>query len=73
MARLHFRLKELMAKRERETKRPCTYEVIHEATGISPNSLSTLANNKVKMVGLNTIERLLEYFECEVGELIVYE
>lgn len=73
MARLQFRIKELMAKRERETGRPCTYDTINETTGISPNTLSTLANNKVKMVGIKTVERLLDYFGCTVGELIVYE
>lgn len=68
---LQFRLRELMAKRERETGQPCTYETIQEETGISPNTLSTMANNKIKMVGISVLFRLLGYFDCEPGDLIV--
>ena len=66
------RLKELMAERERQTGDRVTYAKIHEATGIWPRGLSTLATNQQKHVGLNTISRLCEYFDCQVGDLLVY-
>ena len=73
MAQLQFRIRELMAERERKTGENVTYATMKDATGISPNTLSTLAQGKVKMVGITTIERLLDYFGCEVGDLIVHE
>ena len=73
MAKLQFRLRELMAEKERKTGKNVTYAIMQEATGISPNTLSMIAKGKAKMVGISTIERLLDYFDCEVGELMVYE
>ncbi len=73
MAKLQFRLRELMAEKERKTGENVTYATMQEATGISPNTLSLMANGKVKMIGMTTLERLLDYFDCEVGELMVYE
>jgi DNA-binding Xre family transcriptional regulator len=73
MAQLQFRLRELMAERERKTGESVTYAVIQKETGTSPNTLSTISQGKIKMVGISVIERLLDYFECEVADLLVYE
>lgn len=70
---LKFRIKELNAERERKTGQPCTYDHIQQVTGISQNSISRLATGKSKMVGIQTIERLLDFYGCEVGELMVFE
>lgn len=32
-----------------------------------------IKQGKAKMVGLSTVERLLDFFGCEVKDLIVYE
>ena len=71
--RLQFRIKELMAQMERKTGQAVTYETIREATGLSPNTLSTLATGKARMVGIGSIERLLAFFNCEPGDLMVWE
>jgi DNA-binding Xre family transcriptional regulator len=71
--RLQFRIAELIAAKSRREKRPITYETITAETGISANSLSNLKQGNAKMVGFSTIERLLDFFGCTVGELIVYE
>lgn len=68
---IQFRLKELMAQKERVEGERVTYRDISEATGISTNTLTILANNRMKQIGLSTIGRLLEYFDCEPGDLIV--
>jgi DNA-binding Xre family transcriptional regulator len=62
-----------MAEKSRKSGESITYASIQEVTNISPNTLSLLAQGKVKMVGITTIERLLDYFDCDVGELMVYE
>ena len=72
MGTLQFRIRELMAEKRRLTGEAVTYETITDATGISPNTLSLLANNKPKMVGISVIGRLLDYFGCDVDELMVY-
>ena len=71
--KLQFRIKELMAEKERKTGVRCSYRIIHQHTKISTNTLSTLATGKVSKVGISVIERLLDYFECSVADLIVYE
>ena len=73
MMALKFRLKEIVAERERRTGHRITYEAITDATGISPNTLSTVANNKVRMIGLETINRLCVFLECSPGDLMVLE
>lgn len=66
-----FRLRELMAEKARITGQPCTYETIRATTGISLNTLSTIANNKIKRIGIDVIDSLLNFFNCEPGDLIV--
>jgi putative transcriptional regulator len=66
-----FRLRELMAQRARITGQPCTYETIRATTGISLNTLSTIANNKIKRVSVDVIDDLLNFFDCEPGDLMV--
>jgi len=68
---IQFQLRELMARKARLTGEPVTYEIINEAKKISPNTLSKMAQNKLKMVGISTIEDLCDFFDCEVGELMV--
>ena len=71
--KIKFRIKELIAEKERKTGQNITYAGIYEATGISPNSLSLMATGKGQRVDLNTLARLLDYFGCDIGDLIVYE
>jgi putative transcriptional regulator len=68
---IQFRLRELMAEYTRKTGQPCTYETIHKAKQISPNTLSKVARNKIEMVGVSVLDRLCEFFDCEPGDLIV--
>jgi len=68
---IQFRLKELMAEKERLTDERVTYRSIRDAKGISTNTLYKMATNQQKMVGLDVIDRLCEFFDCEVGDLMV--
>jgi putative transcriptional regulator len=68
---IQFRLRELMAEKARVTGQSVTYETIYEAKQISPNTLSKMARNKLNKVGINTIDDLCDYFNCEPGDLIV--
>ena len=70
---LQFRLKELIARHERVTGERVTYRALAEATALSPGTITAIANNQNDRVALHTIERLLDYFGCDVGDLVVYE
>jgi DNA-binding Xre family transcriptional regulator len=69
---VQFTLKELMAKKERQTGEPCTYEVIRDATGISLNTLSLIATNKIKRLPVDALDKLLVFFNCEPNQFIVH-
>jgi len=45
---------------------------LHRLTGISANTLSNLYNEKTSMISFNTIEKICEVLECEVGDLLKY-
>ena len=68
---IQFRLKELLAIRERETGQRMTYRALAEKSGLDLKQISQIANNKLKHIGLSTIDRLCEALDVEPGELIV--
>ena len=69
---MQFALKELMARKERQTGVPCTYEKIRDVTNISLNTLSLIANNKIKRMPVDAMDSLLKFFECQPNDLIVF-
>jgi DNA-binding Xre family transcriptional regulator len=62
---LRFRIAELMKQKG------VTYREVSEGASVSTNTLYKLAKGKQKMIGLDVIERLLKYFECDPNELMV--
>lgn len=70
---VRFRLKELIAEKERKENRRITYGDIADETHVSTRTLSLMATQKMKSIGVGTIERLAEYFDCEPGDLIIRE
>jgi DNA-binding Xre family transcriptional regulator len=71
MMAIKFRLGELIAERKRKTGEPTRYADIVQATGVSTNTLTKMAKNEMKMVGLDTIEKLTDFFGCDIGDLMV--
>lgn len=45
---------------------------ISKATGLSTNTLSKLRNSKSANIGIKTIDKLCEYFDCKVSDLFEY-
>lgn len=68
---IQWRLKELIAKKERLEGRSLPYRLIYKETGISPNTLSKIATGKIEQIGVSTIDRLCAYLDCEPGDLLV--
>ena len=47
-----------------------TIQEVHEKTGLSRNAVSDLYHENVKLIRLDTIERLCELFDVQPGELL---
>lgn len=45
---------------------------IHEATGINRNTISNLYHDELKRVDYSTLDRLCEYFDCQVNDILEY-
>lgn len=69
---MKFALKELMARKERQTGDSVTYERIRDTTGISLNTLSLIANNKIKRLPVDALDDLLTFFDCSPNDFIIY-
>lgn len=64
---MRWRLKELIAEHTLATGAQLTYEEITAATGLSSNTLSTIATNKARRADLETVDRLLSLFSEKLG------
>lgn len=70
---IQFKLRELMAQTSRIEGQRITYADIHHFTGISPSTLSRLAQpNAPRLIGVSVIDRLCAYFECQPGDLMTH-
>jgi DNA-binding Xre family transcriptional regulator len=75
---MKWRLKELQGEYLSKQGVPLTYEQITADTGLSSNTLSTIATKKAQRADLGTLDTLLSYFERQLnralttGELLEY-
>jgi transcriptional regulator with XRE-family HTH domain len=70
MAKLRNRFLILLTEKERREDRRITYTEIAKATGSSINIISNWAKNKIARFDAPMLEKLCEYFGCEVGDLL---
>jgi DNA-binding Xre family transcriptional regulator len=73
--RIYTRFKVLVAEKEIKDSRKYTYDDIKKATGIARSTLSAYAQNKssVRAYKKATLAKLCIFFECDLGDLIVFE
>lgn len=67
------RVKELIARKEREQGGNLTYRDISAETKLSKNTVGKWARNEVDYYDRKVIATFLDYFNCDVADLIVYE
>jgi len=65
-------LKQLILEKSAREGHRITYAEISQATGLSPTTITKLANDQSALVGLKTLDRLCAYFGVNVGDLLVY-
>ena len=69
---LKFKIKEAIAKKEFQESRLIKVSEICEATGIGRTTLSAMINNKKKNVGIDNFDKLCDYFNCDISDLVEY-
>jgi putative transcriptional regulator len=73
MKRMRSNLVVLAAqKAQREGKRVSLIRIAQE-TGISKYTIYALANNELNEYPKEVIERLCDYFDCQIGDLLKLE
>lgn len=47
-----------------------TIQDVHEGTKLNRNTISNLYHEKAKRIDFDTIDKLCDFFNCEVGDLL---
>jgi putative transcriptional regulator len=69
-----FRLKELIAKKEKRENRKVTLQEISQHTGVNRTSLSKMQNPDMKYSATTSaIDALCRYFDCKIQDILVYK
>ena len=67
---LRFKLKERIADLEFQERRRVPLQEIAEATGLNRMTLSKLVNQHGANVQTDVVDKLCNYFQCRVEELV---
>jgi putative transcriptional regulator len=73
MKQVRNRFNELLAVKERKEARSISRRQIAEETGISLTSIHNWATNQVTRYDGLQIKTFCEYFNCNVGDLLIIE
>lgn len=69
---LRYKLKERIADKEFRERRRVTVQEIAQVTGITRNTLSKMLNQHGVSVRTENLDRLCNYFDCRIEELVEY-
>ncbi len=69
---IRFKIKELMARKEFSEHRRITIGEVASAAGIHRMTLSKMINLRGYNTSTENLNRLCEYFDCRVEELVEY-
>ena len=67
---IRFKLGEMIEKKQFTEGRRVTINEIATATGLNRMTLSKILNQKGYGTGTETIDRLCEYFSCQIQDLM---
>ena len=68
---IRVRLKEMLTEKEFRDGISVTMKDVSKATGIHPVTLSKIGKNRGYNPSLDIIDRLCEYFDCAINDLLV--
>ena len=69
---IRYKLKECMSKKQFKDDKRITMKVVAEETGIHRTTLSKIANIKQYKTSTDVLDRLCEYFDVGISDLIEY-
>ena len=67
---IRFKLAEQIEKKQFLESRRITIQEVAMATGINRMTLSKILNHRGYSTGTDVLDRLCQYFGCQVGDLI---
>lgn len=67
---IRYKLKELIAQKSFVEDRRVTLDEVAEVTGISRNTLSRIVNTRGYSTTTDAIDKLCDYFDCEISEVM---
>jgi DNA-binding Xre family transcriptional regulator len=62
----------LLAQKETRDSKTYSYDDIHEACGVLPNTLTTYTRGTVTRFDAKTLMALCDWLECKLSDLLVY-
>jgi putative transcriptional regulator len=71
--KMRNRLLDLLTEKERRERRRISQAEIARDIGVSTNTMSHWMQNNQDKLDVSVIERLCDYFQCELGDLLVLE
>jgi putative transcriptional regulator len=72
MTKVRIALKEMM-EREKKAGRPYTQEDISARINVTQGTLSRWVGNKIDRLDLAVLEKLCDYFNCEISDILKLE
>ena len=73
MRKVKVHLRTMIAQYMDRTGERLTYLKLSAATGVSTNTISHLVNNKQELLDRSVLERLCDFFGCELHDLVSLE
>jgi putative transcriptional regulator len=67
------RLLSLISEKQAQTNRRITQEEVANAVGLSRQTLNKWVTNKVESYPKDTLDKFCKYFDCGVGDILIYE
>lgn len=64
------RLLALIGEKQAKTNKLVTQEEVADAVGMTPQAFSKWVRNEVKSYSVDTLDKLCEFFDCEVGDIL---
>jgi putative transcriptional regulator len=71
--KLKSRLLKLLLEKSNREERRITQTELAQAIKVSNNTISHLLNDELKKLDIGVIERLCEYFDCDINDLLYLE
>jgi len=62
-----------MAQKSKADRKRLTLREVQRETGISLYTLTAIASDSIKEYPVDVLEKLLRYFDCDIGDLLTFE